>query len=92
MSLFDKFKRGLSKTREQVFHQIQDVIFFARKIDDDLLEEIEDLLISGDVGISTAQEIMERVKRQVKRKNYDNTEQLFDILKSEIAGIFISRP
>ncbi len=91
MSLFDKFKRGLSKTREQVFHQIQDVIFFARKIDDDLLEEIEYLLISGDVGVSTTQEIMERVKRQVKRKNYDSTEQLFDLLKTEIAGMFITR-
>ena len=71
MSLLDKFKKGLSKTREQVFNQIQDVIFFARTIDDQLLEEIEDLLISGDVGVSTSQEIIERVKRQVKKKNYE---------------------
>ena len=89
MSVFEKFKRSLSKTREQVFNQIQDVIFFARKINDDLLEEIEDLLISGDVGVSTTQEIMERVKRQVKRKNYEDTAQLFEILKEEIAGMFI---
>jgi len=91
MSVFEKFKRSLSKTREQVFNQIQDVIFFARKIDDELLEEIEDLLISGDVGVATTQEIMERVKRQVKRKNYDDTTHLFEILKEEIAGMFISR-
>lgn len=90
MSLFEKFKRSLSKTREQVFNQIQDVIFFARKIDDDLLEKIEDLLISGDVGVSTTQEIMERVKQQVKRKNYDDTTHLFEILKEEIAGMFIA--
>ncbi|MCK4892774.1 MAG: signal recognition particle-docking protein FtsY [Calditrichia bacterium] len=90
MSLFEKFKRSLSKTREQVFNQIQDVIFFARKIDDDLLEKIEDLLISGDVGVSTTQEIMERVKQQVKRKNYNDTTHLFEILKEEIAGMFIA--
>jgi len=90
MSLLDKFKKGLSKTREQVFNQIQDVIFFARTIDDELLEEIEDLLISGDVGISTSQEIIERVKRQVKRKNYETTDQLFEILKEEIGGMFFN--
>jgi fused signal recognition particle receptor len=90
MSVFEKFRRSLSKTREQVFNQIQDVIFFARKIDDDLLEEIEDLLISGDVGVSTTQEIMERIKRQVKRKNFEDPAQLFEILKEEISGMFIS--
>lgn len=88
MSLLDKFKKGLDKTRKQVFSQIQDVIFFARKIDDDVLEEIEELLISGDVSINTTEEIMERVKRQVKRKNPENSEQLFEILKEEIAGMF----
>ncbi len=90
MDFFDKLKSGLSKTREQVFNQIQDVIFFARKIDDDLLEEIEDLLISGDVGVSTTTDIIERVKHQVKRKNYENADQLFQILKEEIAGMFES--
>jgi fused signal recognition particle receptor len=90
MSLLDKFKKGLSKTREQIFNQIQDVIFFARTIDDELLEEIEDLLISGDVGVSTSQEIIEKVKRQVKRKNYETSDQLFEILKDEIAGMFFS--
>jgi fused signal recognition particle receptor len=88
MNFFDKLKSGLSKTREQVFNQIQDTIFFARKIDDDLLEEIEDLLIAGDVGVSTTIEIIDRVKRQVKRNNYENSDQLFGILKDEIARMF----
>ncbi|MBN2364576.1 MAG: signal recognition particle-docking protein FtsY [Calditrichaeota bacterium] len=89
MNLFDKLKSGLSKTRRQVFDQIQDVIFFARTIDDDLLEEIEELLIAGDVGVDTTLEIIERVKRQVKRRNYENADQLFNLLKEEIAGMFV---
>ncbi|HFE63748.1 MAG TPA: signal recognition particle-docking protein FtsY [Caldithrix sp.] len=92
MSIFNKFKKGLSKTREQVFGQIQSVIYASRKIDDELLEEIEDLLIAGDVGIETTQEIIERVKKRVKREKYETSEQLYQILKDEIAGMFVEPP
>ncbi len=92
MNFLDKFKKGLSKTREQVFGQIQDVIFASRKIDDELLEEIEDLLISGDVGVDTTSEIIERVRTQVKRKNYETPEQLYEILKEEIIAMFAREP
>jgi fused signal recognition particle receptor len=88
MGLFDKIKKGLSKTREQVFDQIHEVIHYARQIDDELLQEIEDLLISGDVGVNTTLEIIERVKKQVKRKNYNTSDELFEILKEEIKGLF----
>jgi len=89
MNFFSKIKDGLKRTREQVFDQITEVIHYARNIDDDLLEEIEDLLISGDVGVETTSEIIERVKKQVKRKNYESAEDLFQILKEEIAGLFV---
>lgn len=92
MNFLDKFKKGLSKTREQVFGQIQEVIFASRKIDDELLEEIEDLLISGDVGVDTTSEIIERVRTQVKRKNYETPEQLYEILKEEIIAMFAREP
>lgn len=90
MGFLDKIKTGLSKTREQVFDQIHDTIFFARKIDDELLEEIEDLLIMGDVGVDTTVEIIERLKKQVKRHNYNTAEQLYDILKEEIINLLKS--
>ncbi len=90
MGFLDKIKKGLSKTREQVFDQIHDTIFFARKIDDELLEEIEDLLIMGDVGVDTTAEIIEHLKKQVKRQNYNTAGQLYDILKEEIINLLQS--
>jgi fused signal recognition particle receptor len=92
MGFLDKIKNGLSKTREQVFDQIHDTIFFARKIDDELLEEIEDLLIMGDVGVDTTTEIIENLKKKVKKQNYDTAEQLYDILKEEIVNLLRSSP
>ncbi|MFZ0390949.1 MAG: signal recognition particle-docking protein FtsY [Calditrichia bacterium] len=89
MNLFNKFKEGLSKTREQVFGQIQDVIFAARKIDDELLEEVEDLLISGDVGVDTTNEIIRRMNRRIKRQKMETSEQFYEVLKEEIAGMFV---
>jgi fused signal recognition particle receptor len=90
MTILDKLKMGLSKTREQVFDQIHDVIFFARSIDDDLLGEIEDLLILGDVGVDAATEIIDRLQKQVKKKNYSSTEQLYGHLKEIIVEILES--
>jgi fused signal recognition particle receptor len=89
MNFLKKFKSGLSRTREQVFGQIQNVIFMARKIDDELLEEIEDLLLSGDVGIDTTTEIIERIKKGVKRQKCQSSEELFDLLKTEITKMFV---
>lgn len=89
MSVFDKLKKGLSKTREQVFNQLQQIIFFSRRIDEEVLEKIEELLISADVGVSTTAEIIARVKQEVKRQNNKSSEQLFTILKNEIIRMFI---
>ncbi len=87
-TFFDKFKKGLAKTKNQVFENISYSIKAHRKIDDELLEEIEEILISGDVGVETAQTIIEGVKQRVKREKYENSEQLFQILEDEIAKIF----
>ena len=92
MNILSKIRSGLSKTREQVFGQIQEIIFTARKIDNELLEEIEDLLISGDVGVDTTVEIIEKVKNRVKRHNFETTGELYQILKEEIAGMFVPPP
>lgn len=88
MNFFNKLKMGLSRTREQVFGQIQTAIFASRKIDDELLEEIEDLLIAGDVGVDTTAEIIENLKTYVKRKRVETSEQLYQALKEVIAGMF----
>ncbi|RMH96297.1 MAG: signal recognition particle-docking protein FtsY [Calditrichaeota bacterium] len=86
--LLDKIKKGFSRTREQVFDKITYAIRAHRKIDEELIEEIEDILISGDVGVDTTLEILDRVRRRVKKEKYENSEDLFRLLKEEIAGIF----
>ncbi|RMF61158.1 MAG: signal recognition particle-docking protein FtsY, partial [Calditrichaeota bacterium] len=88
MNLFGKFKKGVSKTRSQVFNRISHAVKAKKKIDDELLEEIEEILISGDVGVETSMELIERVKRRVKKEKYENSEDLLNILKEEIVSIF----
>ncbi|RMG66691.1 MAG: signal recognition particle-docking protein FtsY [Calditrichaeota bacterium] len=84
----EKFKQGLQKTRTQVFDRLQHTIKAKRKIDDELLDELEEILISGDVGVDTALALIERVKKRVKKEKYMDTEDLLRILKSEFASLF----
>ncbi len=88
MGFLEKIKSGLSKTREQVFGQIQTVIFSAKKIDDELLEEILDLLISGDVGVDTAEEIIERLQKEARRRRFEDPRQLYELLQQVIVEMF----
>ena len=67
MGLFSKIKEGLKKTRDSVVGQIDSMLKSFTKIDDDQFEELEELLVMGDVGINTAQRICEELKARVKR-------------------------
>lgn len=87
-SIFDKIKQGFSRTREQVFDRINHAINAKKKIDEDLLEEIEEILISGDVGVETTLEIIENVKQRVRKEKYEESHELFRILREEVAAIF----
>ena len=87
-SLFSKIRQGIAKTKTQVFDRIQHVVNAKRKIDDEMLEEIEEILISGDVGVETALHIIETVKRRVKKERYEEPEELYRILQEEIAAVF----
>ena len=87
-SIFDKIKQGFSRTREQVFDRINHAINAKKKIDDELLEEIEEILISGDVGMETTLEIIENVKQRVRKEKYEESHELYRILREEVAGIF----
>ena len=87
-AIFSKIRKGISKTRDQVFNKITYAISRKSKIDDELLEEIEEILISGDVGVDTTLEIIDRIKTRVKNEKYENSEDLFRLLKNEIISIF----
>jgi fused signal recognition particle receptor len=82
---FSRLKRGLSKTREILTTDIDDLFRGNRKLDDDLLEELEELLITSDIGVSTAMDIMDAISK--KASEISDAHGLKQVLKDEIAGI-----
>ena len=78
----DKLKSGLSKTKNAIFGQIDEVLKAFVKVDEDLLEELEELLITSDVGVGATEEIIERLRDEVKAGRLKEKEQVIDTLKS----------
>lgn len=91
-SFFSKEKKetldkGLSKTKESVFGKIARAVAGKSKIDDDVLDNLEEVLISSDVGVATTLKIIDRVKERVERDKYLTTNELNEILRDEIASL-----
>ena len=82
MAFLDKLKAGLSKTKNALFGQIDEVLKAFVKVDEDLLEELEELLIMSDVGVNATEEIIERLRDDVKSGRLKEKEQVMDALKS----------
>lgn len=85
--LFDKLRNGLSKTRQKLVSGIDDIILGKRAIDDDLFEELEEVLITADVGPVFACDLIEEMKERVKRKELNNPEALKSVMKGNIRDI-----
>ncbi len=86
MGLFSKLSDSLSKTRKGFVEKIFDA-FTGKEIDDDLYDELEELLIQGDVGVNTAVDLVERLREREKRDKLKYAEQLRGALVEEIAEI-----
>ena len=88
MGFFDKLKQGLLKTKNAIVDKIDGLFKKFVKVDEDLFEELEELLISADIGVNTTMEILDELRDTVKDKRIkDSTEvkrELFDILKRMI--------
>lgn len=82
--MLKKLKDGLKKTRENVFTKISGALSAHKKIDEDLLEELEEILITGDVGVDTTMEILEHVRQRVRKEKFETPDELNAILKEEI--------
>ncbi len=82
--LLKKFKNGLQKSRKGFINQVDALIFRKRKIDDELLEELEELLVTGDISVSCVTEIFERLKKEIKRNAISDGDALKEALKSII--------
>jgi len=89
---FNKIKDGLEKTRKNLFNQFKRVLGAGRKIDNKLLEEVEEILITADLGVNTTEKIMTNLKQRVKKEGYENSEDVYKIIKEEIYDILITSP
>lgn len=99
MGLFDKIKKtfdrlaeGLTKTRDSFVSKLRAVVFAGRKIDAALLAEIEEILITSDVGVSTSEKLIERLKERVRKDKIEDAELITEILKEEILGLLATSP
>lgn len=84
MGLFQKIKDGLKKTRNSIMGQIDSLLKRFTKIDEELFEELEELLIMGDVGMPTAEKICEELRSRVKQQGIKDPEKISGLLKEVI--------
>ena len=84
MGLFDKLKQGLRKTRESVTGQINSMLHSFTKIDEDLFEELEELLVMGDVGVTTAEKICSQVRSKVKAEGIKDPQAIMEVLQQVV--------
>jgi fused signal recognition particle receptor len=78
---------GLKKTKESVFSKLTRAVGGKSKIDDEVLDNLEEVLVSSDVGVATTLKIIERIEKRVSKDKYLNTSELNSILKEEIAAL-----
>ncbi len=98
MGLFDFFKKkkqenqetldkGLEKTKTSVFDKLARAVAGKSKVDDDVLDNLEEVLITSDVGVDTTLKIIKRIEERVARDKYVSTSELNNILREEIAAL-----
>ena len=86
-TLLEKLKSGVQKTREGLVSRIEDVISGRKKIDADLLEELEYTLISADIGVTTTTEILDRIRERVDRKLVGDSGELRGLIREYLLEI-----
>ncbi len=88
MGFFDKLKQGLSKTKNSFEEKMNNVFSNFRKVDEDLLEELEEILIMSDVGVETSTKIIGNLRNRIKREKIEDSEAVKQALREEIKQIF----
>jgi fused signal recognition particle receptor len=83
----DKLKSGLFKTKENLLGKISQAVGLHRKIDQELLDELEEILIKSDVGPSTTAKIIEGLKKEASSQKIDDSEKVIGLLKNQVTSI-----
>ena len=84
--------QGLEKTKQGFFERISKVIIGKTSVDDEVLDQLEEALIGADVGVDTTLELIEKIQERVKKEKYVSTEELNQILHSEIVSLLVDAP
>ena len=87
MSFLDKLKAGLGKTKTNINEKFNDVFSNFRKVDEELLEELEETLIMSDIGMDTSLEIINKLRQKIKKENIKDAEEVKEALKQIIQEI-----
>ena len=87
MSFFDKLKAGLGKTKSNINEKFNDVFSNFRKVDEELLEELEETLIMSDIGMETSLEIIYKLRQKIKKENIKEVEKVKEALRIIIQEI-----
>lgn len=88
MGFFEKLKNGLKKTKDALFGKVHDLFVSMRKVDEDLLEELEEILITSDVGVETTEKIIAKLRRRIQEDRITESEDAYNALK-EVIGEMI---
>ena len=87
MGFFDKLKSGLSKTKSSIDDKINGVYSTFRKVDEELLDELEEALIMSDIGMNTSLEIISKLRNRIKKENIKDAEDVKSVLREEMQNI-----
>ena len=87
LSFWEKLKAGLSKTKKALFGSVNDLLKNFVKVDEDLLEELEELLIMADVGVGATEDIIEELRERIKDGRLKEKEQVLDTLKEILSDM-----
>ncbi|MCD7033809.1 signal recognition particle-docking protein FtsY [Metabacillus sp. GX 13764] len=87
-SVSSKFRDGLSKTRNNFSERVNDLVSRYRKVDEEFFEDLEELLISADVGFNTVMLLIDELRDEVKRKNIQDPEEVRDVISEKLVEIY----
>ncbi len=92
--LFNKEKKesldhGLWKTKDSLFKKLARLVSGKKKVDDEVLDELEEILVTSDVGVDTTLRIIKRIEERVAKESYQGTEELNTILREEISSLLV---
>ena len=83
----ENLNKGLARTKESLFKKLGKIILGKHKVDDDVLDELEEVLITSDVGVETTLKIIKRIEERVKKDAYSGSAELNEILREEIGSL-----